>query len=101
VKRSLSLTPLRKAPPLLFDYDEMTGALTGRDASLAADIIAAADRTRLVAIEPHPQSHLLGPTPHSLADIAAIFGQWYVLPDWLESARPLGDTGDDDAQVIY
>jgi hypothetical protein len=105
MKRSLSLAPLRKASPLVFEYDFETGAVTGRDAERARKIIENSERARYVAIEPHPQSHRLGPSPHSLADLAAIFGQWYRLPDWLEAERPIGDSGFDpdecDVQVVY
>jgi hypothetical protein len=95
MKQTLSLAPLRNAPPLVFEYDDGTGAISGRDAALAGDFIASAERARYVAIEPHPQSYRLGDAPHSLADLAAIFGRFYVLPDWLEAARPIGDPGFD------
>lgn len=101
MKRTLSLVPLRNAPALLFEFDDITGVLAGRDASLVAEIIAAVERARFVAIEPHPSSYLLGPAPRSLTDLAAIFGQWYVLPNWLEPSRPCGEASDDDAQVVY
>ena len=105
MKRSLSLAPLRNAPPLAFEYDVETGAISGRDAALAADFIASAEGARFVAIEPHPQGYHLGPSPHSLADLAAIFGRFYVLPDWLEAERPIGDPGlhpdECDVELIY
>jgi hypothetical protein len=96
MKRAIELTPLRNMPPLSFEYDDETGTITGRDAQLAGEIIADAERARFVAIEPHPSSHRLGPTPHAAADLAAIFGQWYTLPDWLEAVRPRGEPEADD-----
>jgi hypothetical protein len=101
MKHTLRLQPLGNMPALSFEWDDETGTLVGRDAKIAGDFIANARRQRFVPIEPHPQGYRLGPVPHSLADLAAIFGQWYVLPDWLEPARPRGEAGDDDAQVIY
>jgi hypothetical protein len=96
MKRTLTLQPLRNMPPLSFEWDEETGALAGRDAKLAGDFVANAERQRFVPIEPHPQGFQLGPPPHSLVDLAAIFGQWYELPDWLEAARPYGEAIDND-----
>lgn len=102
MRRALSLSPLRNAPPLSFEYDDETGALAGRDAALAGEFIASAESVRFVAIEPHPQSYRLGPAPHSLADLAAIFGRFYVLPDFLEAVRPRGEPEeDDDGPQIY
>jgi hypothetical protein len=60
-------------------------------------MVDAARNARFVAIEPHPSSHKLSRQPaRSRADIAAIFGQWYTLPEWLDTFRPVG-TGADDA----
>jgi hypothetical protein len=87
-------------PPLSFEWDHATGALAGRDAMLAADFILGAERQRFVPIEPHPQGYRLGPHPHSLVDLAAIFGQWYELPDWLDSQRPIGKPGDDEEGLL-
>ena len=105
MKRSLSLTPLRNAPALTFEYDDETGAISGRDADTAAFFIESAERARFVAIEPHPSSHRLGPTPHSAADLAAIFAQWYELPDWLDAVQPRGEPEADDeeraVELIY
>ena len=91
MRRTISLEPLRNMPALSFEYDDETGALAGRDAKTACELIAEAERMRFVAIEPHPCSHCLGPAPHSLADMAAIFGRWYNLPDWLAAAWPIGE----------
>lgn len=98
-EHAITLTPCRNAPALSFTFDDETGALAGRDAKLVADFIANAERQRFVPIEPHPQGYLIGPAPHSAADIAAIFGQWYELPDWLEAERPYGDAGDHECDV--
>jgi hypothetical protein len=99
MKRELNLKPLRNAPALFFEYDDETGSLTGRDAATAGEFIGSAEHVRFVVIEPHPCSHEIGSAPHSAADLAAIFGQWYELPDWLETARPYGEPGDDTEQV--
>jgi hypothetical protein len=36
---------------------------------------------------------------------AAIFGRFYVLPDWLQTERPIGDPGYDydecDVELVY
>ncbi len=106
MRRTLTLQPLRNAPPLVFEYDDETGLVAGRDAAVAAVFIAAAEHARFVEIEPHPQSHRVGPAPHSWTDVAAIFGRWYRLPAWLDELRPKGesepdDAGDNDVDPIY
>jgi hypothetical protein len=92
-------------PPLSFEYDDETGALAGRDAKIVGDFIANAERQRFVPIEPHPQGYRIGPAPHCAADLAAIFGQWYELPEWLDAVRPRGESdghaGDSDVDPIY
>jgi hypothetical protein len=101
MKRAIALTPLHKMPPLAFEYDDQTGALAGRDAKMASDFIVNAERQHFVPVDPPPQGYRLGPAPHSLADLAAIFGQWYELPDWLEAVRPRGEPeADDDERDI-
>jgi hypothetical protein len=86
-------------PPLSFEFDDETGALAGRDAKIVGDFIANAERQRFVPIEPHPQGYRIGPAPHSAADLAAILGQWYDLPEWLDAIRPRGES-DDETGVI-
>jgi len=99
MKRTISLTPLRNAPPLSFEYDGETGAVSGRDAQLAADFIVSAERMQFVVIPPYPSSYQLGRAPHSLADLAAIFAEFYALPEWLDAERPIGDAaGDEDTE---
>jgi hypothetical protein len=103
MRRTLALKPLRNAPALSFEWDDETGAISGRDATLVGEIVASAERFRFVAIEPHPSSHRLSAAPlRSAADLAAILGQWYELPDWLEAVRPVGEetTNDDDAAPV-
>jgi hypothetical protein len=105
MRRSISLAPLRNAPPLAFEYDVETGAISGRDAVLVGDFIASAENVRHVSIDPPPRSYKLGPSPHSIADLAAIFGRFYVLPDWLEAERPRGgpepEPEDGEIEPIY
>ncbi len=82
---------------LVFVWDECAGTFDGRDARIAREMVDAARLARFVAIEPHPSSHKVSPEPERCrADIAAIFGQWYALPEWLESARPIGESANDD-----
>jgi hypothetical protein len=100
MKRAISLTPLRNAPPLSFEYDGETGAISRPDAQLAADFIVSAERMRFVVIPPYPSSYRLGPAPHSLADLAAIFTEFYALPEWLESERPIGESDEDETAAI-
>jgi hypothetical protein len=76
---------------LVFKWDEAAGIFSGRDARTAREMVEAARESGFVAIEPHPSSHRVSRQPtRCRADIAAIFGQWYALPEWLESARPVG-----------
>jgi hypothetical protein len=86
----------------VFVYDDVSGALEGPDAFVAAQFIAAAREMRFVSIDPHPSSHRLGPEPHSFTDIAAIFGQFYELPFWLAELRPSGrDVGNQEGLEVY
>jgi len=104
-ERAIALTACRYAPALSFTFDDETRALAGRDAKLIGDFIANAERQRFVPIEPHPQGYRIGAAPHSAADLAAILGQWYELPDWLEAVRPRGESeannGERDVELIY
>ena len=67
--------------------------------------IECAERARFVPIDPPPQGYRIGPAPHSATDLAAILGQWYELPDWLEAVRPRGEPEADDdgrdVELIY
>ena len=106
-KYTIILTPRRIAPTLSFTFDVTTGAIAGPDATFAGAIIADAERAQFVPIEPHPQGHRIGPAPHSLIDIAAIFAANNVfdLPDWLNALCPSGDSGgavdESDAELIF
>jgi hypothetical protein len=86
-------------PPLSFEFDDETGALAGRDAKIVGDFIANAEQQRFVPIEPHPQGYRIGPAPHSAADLAAIFGQWYDLPERLDAIRPRGESYDETGAI--
>jgi hypothetical protein len=105
MKRALTLKPLRTMPVLSFEWDDETGALAGHDAKIVGDFIECAERARFVPIDPPPQGYRIGPAPHSATDLAAILGQWYELPDWLEAVRPRGEPEADDdgrdVELIY
>jgi hypothetical protein len=76
-------------------WDEDAGTFWGRGARHARELVANARQSW-----PHASSHELSDDPaRSRVDIAAIFGQLYLLPPWLDGARPAVESVVDDAEA--
>jgi hypothetical protein len=93
MKHDVHLISVRSMPTLSFSWDEASGEIDGQDAQFAREMVQGAVGVGYVPIEPHPNSHPIKSARLSRVDLAAIFGQWYVLPDWLEKVRPVGTAG--------
>lgn len=83
-------------PALSVRWDEGEGTIIGRDAERALEFVHSAQKSGFVVIHPWPTSYRLSANPlTSRADMAAIFGQWYILPAFLADAMPVGKDDDD------
>jgi hypothetical protein len=85
------------AGPLVIDWDDETGAVTGPGAAH----IRRWQRAGIVPLHPQPASHVLARGPlQSRADLAAILGVDHRLPEDLAADYPLPiDATDDDPTV--
>jgi len=91
---NISASPL--AQPLIFDWDEETGTVSGPSADEIRRIAAG----RGVSRHPIPSSHRFGPEPlKSRTDLAAIVGEFHQLPPELADAYPRHP--DDDAGPLF
>lgn len=107
MKHDLLLLPLPRClfPAISVLWDEDAGTFAGRDADRVREFVYQATKDGGVAIEPHPTSHQLSAEPaKSRADMAAIFGRYYILPSLLAEAIPVDgdedDAGDDGSLPI-
>jgi hypothetical protein len=80
--------------PLVFDWDDETGEITGPSAGLIHD----AFRTGYVDIHPRPASHDLTSTKNK-ADLAAIIGNHHVIPADLAEFYPAVEDADWDGAI--
>lgn len=88
--------------PLVFDWDDQVGTVTGPGAGYIEDWL----RCGVVPLHPHPASHLLAAGPlTSRADLAAIVGIDYRLPEELLADYPVladaDDPGEDEIDDIF
>lgn len=90
--------------PLVFDWDELAGTVSGEGAAEIMQHIEAGG----VPLHPMPSFHAFGPAPlKNRADMAAIIGYLHELPAELADAYPADDIDpvvaeflDADGQVI-
>ena len=81
--KPLSANP--SVEPLVFEWDERTGAITGPSADLVKEVAADGG----VPLHPAPAWHTFGAEPlKSRADVAAIIGHLHQLPDELAADYP-------------
>lgn len=100
--KPLSANP--SVEPLVFEWDERTGAVTGPSADLVKEVAADGG----VPLHPAPAWHTFGAEPlKSRTDMAAIIGHLHQLPDDLIDAYPAVDeepgiveTLDADGRVV-
>lgn len=85
------------AGPLVLDWDDETGTVTGPGAAHIRRWL----RAGVVPLHPYPASHDLARGPlQSRADLAAIIGVWHRLPDELLADYPAPiDATDDDPTI--
>jgi hypothetical protein len=83
--------------PLVFEWDELAGTLSGQSAAEIMQHIEAGG----VPLHPMPGSHTFGPAPlKSRTDMAAIIGYLHELPAELADAYPVGETGPVTAEYL-
>lgn len=93
--KPLSANP--SVEPLVFEWDERTGAVTGPSAELVKE--AAADGG--VPLHPAPAWHPFGAEPlKSRADVAAIIGHLHQLPEDLAGDYPAVDDEPVVAEIL-
>lgn len=79
------------APPLVFDWDESSGTVSGP----SADYIRRIASDRFVSAHPYPSSHEFSAEPlKSRVDMAAIIGEYHRLPEELAGAYPTHEAED-------
>lgn len=84
--------------PLVFDWDDETGKVSGPSAAWILELAARS----YVPIYPPPQDWPLGPEPlKSKADMAAIIGYRHELPEDLAEHYPGRFTPEPEDGVIY
>jgi hypothetical protein len=90
---------VQEEDPLIFDWDDETGEISGPSAAWILEVAAC----RYVPINPPPQSWDLSPEPlKSKTDMAAIIGVWHRLPEDLVEHYPRPWNPEDfDPNVIY
>ncbi len=80
--------------PLEFSWDPEAGELRGRDAARVRDLAANAAKDGEVVTHPYPTTYAIRDPLHSPAEMAAILGQFWLLPSDLLAA--LHDQDEDD-----
>lgn len=87
--RSYQLQPITACDQVIsFEWDPITGELRGEDAALISDRVESAIRSGGVTGHPHPTAYKVADPLHSLAEMAVILGNdWLLSPD-LASAYP-------------
>jgi hypothetical protein len=74
---------------------------SGATPIVCAILSLGAQKAGEVAITPHPCAHFPSADPlRSRADMAAIFGRYFILPNVLAEVLPIGDPGD-GVGVVY
>lgn len=88
----------QRAEPLVFDWDEEAGEVSGPSAGRIREIAAQG----YVPIYPPPQDWIFGPEPlKDRADMAAIIGFEHELPEDLAEHYPGRFTPEPEDGVIY
>lgn len=88
MRRSYSLEAFSGGTRLEFDWDPVTGALTGRDAALVQVLADRAKRDGYCTGHPHPTPYTISDPLHRREELAVVLGNlWQLDPD-LAAAYP-------------